>query len=69
MTSISKNVYIKKLGDIIGKYNNIYNRTFKMKDVDVNSKTYINFDKENHCKNPNFNVGDYVKIFKYKNIF
>ena len=27
MTSISKNVYIEKLDDIVNKYNNIYHRT------------------------------------------
>ena len=37
MTSISKNVYIDILGDIINKYNNTYHRTIKMKPVDVKS--------------------------------
>ena len=36
MTSISKNVYIDKLDDIVGEYNNAYHRTIKMKPVDVN---------------------------------
>ena len=31
MTSISKNVYIDKLDDIINKYNNTYHRTIKIK--------------------------------------
>ena len=31
MTSISKKVYIDKLGDIVNKYNNTYHRTIKMK--------------------------------------
>ena len=35
MTSISKNVYIDKLEDIVNKYNNTYHRTSKMKPVDV----------------------------------
>ena len=35
MTSISKNVYIDKLDDIVNKYNNIYHREIKMKPVDV----------------------------------
>ena len=35
MTSISKNLYIDKLDDIINKYNNPYQRTIKMKPVDV----------------------------------
>ena len=37
MTSISKNVYIDILDDIINKYNNTYHRTIKMKPVDVKS--------------------------------
>ena len=35
MTSVSKNVYIHKLGDIVNKYNNTYHSTIKMKPVDV----------------------------------
>ena len=30
MTSMSKNVYIDKLDDIFGEYNNTYHRTFKI---------------------------------------
>ena len=41
MTSISKNMYIDKLDDIVNKYNNTYNRTIKMKPADINSITYI----------------------------
>ena len=40
MTSISKNVYIDKLDDIVNKYNNTYNITIKVKVVDVKSNTY-----------------------------
>ena len=37
MTSISKNVYIDILDDMINKYNNTYHRTIKMKPADVKS--------------------------------
>ena len=37
MISISKNVYIDKLDDIVIKCNNTYHRTIKMKPVDVKS--------------------------------
>ena len=47
MTSISRNVYINKLDDIVNKYNNIYHRTIKMKPVDVNPSIYIDFNKQN----------------------
>ena len=40
MTSISKSFYIDKLHDIVNKYNNTYQRTIKMKPVDVTSRTY-----------------------------
>ena len=43
MTAISKNVYINKLDDIVGEYNNTYHRTTKMKPVDVKDNTYIDF--------------------------
>ena len=36
MTSISKNLYIDKLDDIVNEYNNTYHRTIKMKPIDVN---------------------------------
>ena len=39
MTSVSKNVYINKLGDIVGEYNSTYHRTIKIKPADV--KEYI----------------------------
>ena len=35
MTSISKNVYIDKLNDIVNKNNNTYHSTIKMKPVGV----------------------------------
>ena len=34
MTSISKNVYIDKLDDIVDEYNNTYHTTIKMKPID-----------------------------------
>ena len=69
MTLVSKNVYIDKLDDIVGEYNNTYHRTIKMKPVDVKDNTYIDFKKEVNDKDPKFKVGDHVRISKYKNIF
>ena len=69
MTSISKNVYINKLGDIVHKYNNKKHRTIKMKPTDVKDNTYLDFVKEVNDNDPNFKVGDHVRISKYKNIF
>ena len=40
MTSISTNLYIDKLDDIVDEYNNTYHTTIKMKPVDVKDNTY-----------------------------
>ena len=54
MTSISKNVYIDKLDDIVDECNNTYHTTIKMKPIDVKDNTYINTDKEINNKDPKF---------------
>ena len=69
MDSISRNVYIDKLDDIVHKYNNTYHTTIKIKTIDVKDNTYINTDKETNDKDPIFKIGDLVRISKYKNIF
>ena len=69
ITSVSKIVYINKLDDIVNEYNNTYHRTIRVKPVDVEDNTYIDFEKEVNDKDPKFKVGDYVKISKYKNVF
>ena len=69
MTSVSKNVYIDKLDDIINKYNNTYQSKIKIKPVDVKLNTYINSTKEINDKDPKFTIGDIIRISKYKNIF
>ena len=40
-----------------------------MKSVDVKLSTYIDFNKENNEKDSKFEIGNHVRIFKYKNIF
>ena len=65
MTSITKNVYIDKLDDIVHEYNNTYHGTIKMKP----NNTYIDFGKEVNDNDPKFQVGNHVRISKYKNIF
>ena len=69
MTSISKNVYINKLDDIVNEYNNTMHRTFKMKPTDVKDNMYTDFGKEVNDNDPKFKVGNHVRISKYKNIF
>ena len=69
MTSISDNVYIDKLDDIVNEYNSTYHRVIKMKPVDVKDNTYIDSMQCSNDKDPKFKVGDHVRISKYKNIF
>ena len=68
-TSVPKNVCIDKSDNIVNKYNNTYYSTIKIKPVDVKSNTYIESSKEINNKNPEFEIGDIVRISRYKNIF
>ena len=68
MTSISKNVYIDKLNDIVNKYSNTYHSTIEIKTFDVKSSTYVNSSKEINDKDPKFKISEIVRISKYKNI-
>ena len=65
MTSISKIVYIDQLDGIINKHNNTYNKTIKMKSVDVKSSTYIEFNKVSNKKVLNLKL---VIMLEYHNI-
>ena len=69
MTSVSKNIYIDKLDDIVGEYNNTYYRTIKIKPVDIKDNSYIDSKKEVNDKDPKFKIGDHVRISKGKNVF
>ena len=69
MTSISKNVYIDKLDDIVNKYNNTFHNTIKMKRIDIKPNKYINSSQEINDEDRKFKIGDIVRILKYKNIF
>ena len=64
MTSVSKNVYIDKLDDIVNKCNNIYHSTIKIKLINVKSNTYIDSSKEINGRNPKLKIGDIVRILK-----
>ena len=67
--SVLKNVYIDILDDIVNMYSNTYHRTIKMEPIDVKGNTYINTDKELNNKDTKFQVGDHLRISKYKIIF
>ena len=78
MTATGKNVYCDVLDDVVNEYNNTKHDTIKMKPKDVkndtaelsaiarNNKVYID---EHNEKSARYNVGDRVRIFKFKNIF
>ena len=68
MISVSKNVYIHRLDNMVNKYNNTYNSKTKMKPTDAKSKTYIDSSKEIKDKNPKFKIDDNVRMSKYKNV-
>ena len=65
--SISKNVYIDKLDDLVDKYNNAMHINMKL--VNVNSSIYIDFNIENNKECPKFKVGDHARMSKLKIFF
>ena len=69
LTSVSKNMHIDKLDDIVHENNNTYHRTIKIKPVDVEDNTYIDSKELHPIKDPKFKVCDHVRISKYRNIF
>ena len=69
MTAISKNVYFDMLDDIVDKYNNTVQRTIKMKPIDITDDSYAEYYEDFNKKDPEFKVGEHVRILKYENIF
>ena len=60
---------IDKLDNIVKEYLNINYRTIKMKAIDVNTSTYIDFELQNNDKYSTFRVADCLRISKHKIIF
>ena len=69
MTSVSKNVYIDWLDDLVNEYYNTYHKSVKMKRIEVKDNTYFDSMKDVNDKDPKFKVGDHPRISKYKSIF
>ena len=66
MSSVSKNMSIDKLDEIVNKYNNLCQRKIKMKSADVEPSIYIDIDKQNNKECLKSKIGDNVKnIPKY----
>ena len=61
MISIAKSVYTDKLDDIVKKYHHKFQKTFKMKPVDLKSNTYIDSSKEINEKGSKFEISDIVR--------
>ena len=64
MTSISTNVYIDKLDDIVNKHNKALHSTIKMKPTDVKSSRFIDYSEEIN----DFIILKLVILLQYQNI-
>ena len=64
-TAVSKNVYFDVLEVIVNKYNSTVHRT-KMEPINVTSNSYPEYNEDSNEKDSKFNVGDHVRISKYK---
>ena len=69
MTSVSKNVYIDKLDDIVNKHNNTYHTTSKATPDDLRSNTFIDSSIKVNGKNLKFKICDNFRMSKYKIAF
>ena len=62
MTTVSKNIYFNVVDDIVNKYNNTVHRSIKMKPIDFTSDSYAEYNEDSDEKDPEFKVGDHVRI-------
>ena len=69
MTTISKNVYIHVLNDIVNRYHNTVHRTIKIKPINITNDSYAEYNEDSNKKGPKLKVNDHVRISKCKNIF
>ena len=69
MISVSKNMNVDKLDDIVNKYNHVYLSTTKMNLAEENSSTYTDSGIENNDKDHKFKAADHKGMAKYNSIF
>ena len=69
MTAVSRMCILITWMDIVNQYNNIYQRTIKIKSIEVKDNTYSDYIKEVNDKDPKLKVSDHVRTSKYKSIF
>ena len=65
MISGSKNLYIDKSDDIVGKYNNVYHSTTKMKPADLKPSNILTLAEKLIIKILNFKL---LIFLEYKNV-
>ena len=59
---MSKNVYFDALNGIVGKYNNTYHRTIKMKPIDVKFDSYAEYNVDSNDKVTKFKIDARIRI-------
>ena len=69
MAAFSKNIYFDVLDNIVNKYSNTVHNTIQIKPIDVTSAFYTEYNEDSNETKPKFNVGNHVRISKYKKIF
>ena len=69
MAAISKDVYFDVLDNIVDEYSNTYYRPIKMKPIHAVDGSFAEYNEKSNEKGFKFEIGDYVRISKYKNIF
>lgn len=67
--NVLRNFSCKRNKTWVDKVREFYNKSMKMKLLDVKPSTYIDFNVDNNYKDSIFNFGDYVIISKYMNIY
>ena len=73
-TETNSTNWIDIIQDVVDEYNNKKHRSIKMKPVEVNKSNEAQVAKllatsKTSIKKPKFQVGDYVRLSRYKNIF
>ena len=69
MTAVSRNFRFYVLNDIFDKCNNTYDRTIKMKLIEVKPDCSAEHSVKSDEKDPKFQIRGHVRISKYSNIF
>ena len=69
MAAVSNNFYLDVFNDFVDKYSNTYHKTIKAKPIVVKANSYAEYNLDSNDNDPEFKIGDHVRMSKYKNIF